>query len=132
MTTKTLINPDRIRKVPKQFSWIDGRLVRDGHLDKCSHPAATLYLFLITVSDARGLSYYSDKSVCKRLSMDNHVLLEARSRLIQLNLIAYRQPLYQVLDLAPVKWESMIHRNDPGDPVQPLGQVLKQIMEGNS
>jgi len=42
MTTKILIRPDRIRKVPRQFNWIDGRLVRDGYLDKCDHPATTL------------------------------------------------------------------------------------------
>ena len=55
MPTKIPIHPDRIRQVPKQFSWIDGRLVRDRHLDRCSHPAAALYLFLVTVSDAQGL-----------------------------------------------------------------------------
>ena len=71
MATKTLINPDRIRKVPKQFTWIDGRLVRDGYLQQCNHGAAALYLFLVTVSDARGVSYYGDNSVCKQLSMDH-------------------------------------------------------------
>jgi hypothetical protein len=130
MTTKQPIHPDRIRKVPKQFSWIDGRLVRDGYLDKCSHPAAALYLFLTTVSDAKGLSYYSDISVCKRLKMVKSTLSETRSELIQLNLIAYKKPLYQVLDLAPR--EMSLPRNSPLDPIQPLGQVLQQIMEGRS
>lgn len=130
MTTKQPIHPDRIRKVPKQFSWIDGRLVRDGYLDKCSHPAATLYLFLTTVSDAKGLSYYSDISVCKRLKMVKITLSETRSELIQLNLIAYKKPLYQVLDLAPQ--EMNLPRNSPQDRMQPLGQVLQQIMEGRS
>lgn len=130
MTTKQPIHPDRIRKVPKQFSWIDGRLVRDGYLDKCSHPAATLYLFLTTVSDAKGLSYYSDISVCKRLKMVKITLSETRSELIKLNLIAYKKPLYQVLDLAPQ--EINLPRNGPQDRMQPLGQVLQQIMEGRS
>lgn len=127
MTVKHVIHPDRIRKIPKQFSWIDGRLVRDGYLDKCTHPDASLYLFLITVSDARGLSYYSDNSVCKHVSMDSCLLSESRLRLIQLGLIAYKPPLYQVLDLAP--FEKQIPRNNPGDSMQPFGQILKQIME---
>ena len=128
MTKKQLIHPDRIRKIPKQFSWIDGRLVREGYLDKFKHPDASLYLFLITVSDARGLSYYSsDNSVCKRLSMDSCLLSESRLRLIQLGLIAYRNPLYQVLDLAPC--EKQVPRNSPGDSMQSVGQLLKQIME---
>jgi hypothetical protein len=50
---KTILNHDRIRKIPKQFSWIDGRFVRDGHLQKCSHGGAALYLFLVTVADSR-------------------------------------------------------------------------------
>lgn len=127
MTIKQVIHPDRIRKIPKQFSWIDGRLVREGYLDKFKHPDASLYLFLITVSDDKGLSYYSDNSICKRLSMDSCLLSESRLRLIQLGLIAYVNPLYQVLDLAP--YEKKIPRNRPGDSVQSIGQVLKQIME---
>jgi hypothetical protein len=130
MSTKSPIHPDRIRKIPKQFSWIDGRLVRDGYLDCCSHSAAGLYLFLVTVSDARGLSYYSDQSVCKRLQMDTCLLSEARLELIKLSLIAYRKPLYQVLDLTPQ--EVVYPRNNPQDPLQPFGQVLQQIMEGRS
>jgi len=118
----------RIRKIPKQFSWIDGRFVRDGYLDQCKYPDACIYLFLIAVSDARGLSYYSDDSVCKRLSMDSSCLLsESRLRLIQLGLIAYKSPLYQVLDLAP--FEKKFSRNSPDDHIQPFGQILKQIME---
>lgn len=127
MAVKHVIHPDRIRKIPKQFSWIDGRLVRDGYLDKCKHSDASLYLFLIAVSDARGLSYYSDNSVCKRLSMDSCILSESRLRLTQLGLIAYKKPLYQVLDLAPLGKE--IPRNSPSDSMQPFGQILKQIME---
>lgn len=38
MPVKIPIHPERIRQVPRQFSWVDGRLVRDRHLDKCSHP----------------------------------------------------------------------------------------------
>jgi hypothetical protein len=127
MTTKQVIHPDRVRKIPKQFSWIDGRFVRSGYLDKCKHSDASLYLFLITVSDARGLSYYSDKSVCKRLSMDSCLLSESRLRLIQLDLIAYKNPLYQVLDLELL--EKKILRNIPGDSMQSIGQLLKQIVE---
>jgi len=128
METKNPINPDRTRKVPKQFTWIDGRLVRDGYLQQCSHEAAALYLFLITVSDVQGLSYYGDKSVCKQLSMDSCHLAESRLQLIQLSLIAYRKPLYQVLDLAPVNLVTPA-RNCSETPVQSLGQILKQLGE---
>lgn len=95
------IVPERIRRIPRQFNWVDGRLVRDGHLDHCSHSAAALYLFLLTVADAKGMSYYSDNSLCRRLQMQACLLAAARRELIQAGLIAYRKPFYQVLDLAP-------------------------------
>lgn len=130
MVTKIPIHPDRIRKIPKQFNWIDGRLVRDGYLGGCSHPAAALYLFLVTVSDVQGLSYYSDPSVCKHLQMEKCILSGSRLELIRLSLIAYKKPLYQVLDLAP---RTIVHaRNNPQDPMQPFGQILQQVMEGRS
>ncbi|MFO7838003.1 MAG: hypothetical protein R6X08_00710 [Desulfosalsimonadaceae bacterium] len=129
MTDKQPILPHRIRQVPKQFSWVDGRLVRDHHIDRCSHQAAALYLFLVTVADAQGLSYYGDSTICKRLATDSSVLAAARLELVQLNLIAYRQPLYQVLDLAPQELTMPEQRNQPGDAPQSLGQIFRTMME---
>jgi len=133
MVTKTPICPDRIRKVPRQFSWLDGRLVRDRHLDQCSHCGAALYLFLVTVSDAQGLSYYSDKTLCRRLRMEEFLLGQTRHELIQLGLISYRKPLYQVLDLTPKPAKPVVltQRSHPEDDMRPFGQILRTIMEAN-
>ena len=46
MIRKRLIDPRRRRKIPRQFNWVDHRLVRGGYLKRCSHPALALYLFL--------------------------------------------------------------------------------------
>jgi len=46
----------KLRQVPQQFSWVDQRLVRERHIDQLGHAACTLYLFLVTVADAQGLS----------------------------------------------------------------------------
>ena len=81
MVQKHPIYPDRIRKVPKQFSWLDQRLVRDHLIDRCSHRAAALYLFLVTVADAQGLSYYSDRCISQRLAMEENTLAQARQEL---------------------------------------------------
>jgi hypothetical protein len=53
--------------VPRQFSWIDHRLVRDGHITRCTANALALYLLLCTVADAQGLSYYSDAKAASLL-----------------------------------------------------------------
>lgn len=99
MAIKRLICPERVRKVPAQFSWVDHRLVRERHIERCDVHAAALYLFLVTVADAQGLSYYSDTSVARRLSMALGRLAQARKDLIRIGLIAYERPLYQVLAL---------------------------------
>ena len=99
MVQKRLLCPERVRKIPKQFSWLDQRLVRDRHIERLSHRAAALYLFLATVADARGLSYYSDRSISQRLGMDAGTLDSACRELVRVGLIAHQSPLYQVLDL---------------------------------
>ena len=124
MITKHPIIKNRIRKVPKQFSWVDHRLVRDGHIEKFSHPAAALYLFLVTVGDANGLSYYGNKSIMKRLLMDQSTLQNARSNLIQNGMIAWQEPLYQILSLD----SDMTKRSPMGQPLS-LGNILNKAME---
>jgi hypothetical protein len=99
---KRVLNPERLRKVPPQFSWIDHRLVRDNYFVRCDHSAWTLYLFLTSVADVEGLSYYSDASLMRRLKMDPLQLSASRQQLIQAGLIAYEKPLYQVLSLESV------------------------------
>lgn len=63
MVAKRILCSERLRRLPGQFSWIDHRLVRKKHICGISHSALALYLFLLTVSDAEGLSYYSDDTV---------------------------------------------------------------------
>jgi len=56
-------------------------------------------LFLLTVADARGLSYYSQPSLMSHLSLGTLRFIQARTQLIEADLIAYQHPLYQVLAL---------------------------------
>jgi hypothetical protein len=95
----------KLRRVPPQFSWVDQRLVRERYIDQLSHAACALSLFLVTVADAQGLSYYADPSLCQRLSMPGPELHRARQALITRGLVAYQPPLYQVfaLDAAPIR-----------------------------
>jgi len=116
---KRVLCPRRLRKVPSQFSWVDHRLVRDRHLCRCSHPALALYLFLVTVCDGQGLSYYSDASLMRLLKFDPLGLARARQELIDAKLIAYQRPLYQVLALeaaapSPRQVQPPAGLSDPG------------------
>ena len=101
MMHKRLLYPQRQRRTPEQFSWVDHRLVRERRLEPCSAQAWALYLFLVTVADAKGLSYYSDASLTARLPLDRDRLGQARDELIGADLVAFEPPLYQVLSLDP-------------------------------
>ena len=100
MKSKVLINPGRKRKIPRHFSWVDHRLIRSNYLVRCSCDALALYLFLLTVGDYEGLSYYRDESILKYLNLsEKNSISKCRRELIDAELISYLGGLYQVLDL---------------------------------
>lgn len=99
MSPKFLLNPSRLRRVPARFSWLDQRLIREGHLRGCGAEAWALYLFLVLVADAQGLSWYSERRLCLELRTDPTGLAKARCTLQDADLIAYAVPFYQVLEL---------------------------------
>ena len=128
MVSKYPILPQRVRRVPRQFSWVDQRLIREHYIELCSHPAAALYLFLVTVGDAQGMSYYADTSIMQRLCMDLSALRQARDNLVRAGLIAWKKPLYQVLSLdhdGPAPRQAMAQALS-------LGDILKRAMGGAS
>ncbi|MBF0583619.1 MAG: hypothetical protein HQL80_05205 [Magnetococcales bacterium] len=124
MAHKFVIRPDRLRRVPAQFSWIDHRLVRERYIQRCNSQAWTLYLFLVTVGDDQGLSYYSDRSIQNLLSIDQTALEQARDSLIRAEMVAFDAPLYQVLSLDKyVDRETLQINTGP----QSIGAILRQI-----
>jgi len=131
MIHKRLLRADRLRQIPASFSWVDHRLVRDHHLERCGHRAWTLYLFLLTVADAQGLSYYSDPSIGRSLKMAPTELAAARQELIQADLIAYQKPLYQVLCLDAPPGPSSPSEKRLGQAAS-LGDILRRALEGGT
>ncbi|RLD03271.1 MAG: hypothetical protein DRI32_07615 [Chloroflexi bacterium] len=90
---------DRIRVIKSGFGWVDHRLVRNRYVDRCSVHALALYLFLVTVSDADGVSFWGDGAICERLPLTHGELLVCRQELIDADLLAYEKPVSQVLQL---------------------------------
>jgi hypothetical protein len=79
MIQKRLIRPERLRQVPPSFNWADHRLVRDHYIERCDCTSLALYLFLVVVSDAQGLSYYSEASLCRRLIIEERLIVPSRT-----------------------------------------------------
>jgi len=123
MIQKKMIDPARRRRLPEGFGWVDHRLVRENLIECFGAESLALYLFLLTVGDKNGVSWYSDTSICKRLkSLDLTVssLKTLRNELIVGELVAYRKSHYQVLELPHPQV------------VNNFRQILKSAMDGNS
>jgi len=129
MMQKRVLRPERLRQVPAQFSWIDQRLVRENFLRRAEPAAWALYLVLVTVADAQGLSYYSDASLSRLLQLEPLQLAQARQQLLAGDLVAYQKPLYQVLSLPS--------RFTPAAPARAgqamsVGDILRRVVEGGA
>jgi hypothetical protein len=96
---KRILQAERLRRVPPQFSWIDHQLVRAHYLRRADAKAWALYLVLVTVGDEHGLSYYGERALAQLLTMTVEEVIAARRQLITAGVIAYEAPLYQVLAL---------------------------------
>jgi hypothetical protein len=116
--------------VPRQFSWIDQRLVRDHHIQGRSSHALALYLFLCTVADAQGLSYYSDTRLGDLLGLSGTDLRAARSELRSAGLVAWQSPFYQVLSLERVSQQTPAGPPTPSTgEVRSAAELLRAIMQ---
>ena len=100
MSQKHIPKPSQVRRVPKQFSWVDHRLVRLSYLRGRSPHALALYLFLIVVADADGVSWYGDERISVELGFSQRSVRQVRTELEKAALIAYDRPFYQVLALS--------------------------------
>jgi hypothetical protein len=132
MREKYLIRPERLRQIPSGFSWVDHRLIRERRLEGCSHGAWALYLFLVTVGDAQGLSYYSEAALDRHLGLDVGALASLRGELVQADLIAYRKPLYQVLALPEAGSGTPTGESPRRGQVQSVGEILRRALSGGA
>lgn len=83
--------PQRIRNMPPSFAWIDHRLRSEGVLPRLRPEDLGLYLFLTLAADRHGLSCWRlDRIQHAVPCFDRHALWDARTRLVELDLIAYR------------------------------------------
>lgn len=101
MFTKKILNPNRVRCIEGGFSFIPHRFLNDGFLASLKQKEILLYLFLTLASDRHGLSFYAYDSICSLLGLSVDDYIEARDGLIEKDLIAFDEDLFQVLNLPP-------------------------------
>jgi len=94
--------PDRVRSIHGSFSWIDHRFLRQGFDQGLTRVEKLLYFVLIAVSNSDGVSFYSDERLAEVLEIRHgHELTGARNELAARDLIAFKDGVYQVLELPP-------------------------------
>ena len=96
---KKPVDAERVCTMPAQFGAVDRRLVYQKHICRMSTEQIALYVFLQCVSDAEGLSFYSDERICEYLHFTLNRLWKAREHLIQGGFLLYSRPIYQLLNL---------------------------------
>ncbi len=90
---------DRVRSIPRSFSWIDRNLLHQGILEKLSAEEILLYFFLALVAGPEGTSFWSHATIAKLLKLSLDEVLTALRSLIAKDLVAFSYPTYQVLSL---------------------------------
>ena len=99
MIPKHPVKPQRVRRIPNGFGWVDHRLARERLFSGLSHSSLALYLLLVAVADGEGLSYWSERTICEFLDMSSQALRDARQELERADLVAYDDPIFQVLSI---------------------------------
>ena len=131
MKRKILIEPRLKRRIPAHFTWVDHKLVRNGHIRKCSIGALGFYLFLVAVSDCDGLSFYGDKRIALELNIPEDAVISMRMELVSRRLIAYQDGIYQLLNLQEDDPEHRISStHSPYQGICHAGDIASKIIGG--
>ena len=79
--------------------------MREHYIERADVSAWALYLFLASVADASGLSYYAEASLCRRLHLDPRQLARARGGhcvcAVEIGPLAVAWGQFQVVSFAP-------------------------------
>jgi regulatory protein YycH of two-component signal transduction system YycFG len=95
----------------KSYSIIDHQILHGGYLHRLSHEAMVLYLFLVTVGDRDGRSFYAEVNIMEILRLDDGRLEAARRELLHEGLIDYRRPYWRVNNLQRSKGNDRGHKS---------------------
>jgi hypothetical protein len=132
MIKKKVLQPNRMRRIERGFSFIPHRFLTDGFLASLDPKELLLYFFLVLVSDRQGLSFYSYDTICSLLQLSVDDYIGARDALVEKDLIAFDGTLFQVLDL-PAKPTTGTGRGDnqrQQEVRHRIGQALREQGHG--
>jgi hypothetical protein len=93
------LEPRRIRHPRGAYGWTDLKIVTEGYLERLEAPVAFTYLFLCTVGNCQGMSFWSHMRMARMLRLTPEAVREAIERLVDANLVASNGRVVQVLPI---------------------------------
>lgn len=93
------LEPRRIRQPRGAYGWVDLRFVTEGHLQALDPGAALTYLFLCTVGNREGISFWSRPRMARLLNLPEETIEIAMRTLSAADLIVASDRVIQVLPL---------------------------------
>jgi len=108
--SKSVLMPNRVRKISGSFAFVEHRFFQDGFFETLNQSELQLYFFLVLVGNRVGVSWYSYDRICTMFRIIPDEYIDARNGLIDKDLIAFDGRIYQVLSLPdkPVVSESCV------------------------
>jgi len=110
------LEPRRVRYPRGAYGWVDLRIVTEGHLATLDQGAALVYLFLCTVGNREGISFWSRARMARTLSLSPEAVEAALKALVEADLIAATERAVQVLS---VPGGGADRRAGPATPLNP-------------
>lgn len=94
-----VIDPTRVRKPCGPYGWVDLRIATEGHLERLGSHAALVYLFLCTVGNRTGVSFWSHDRMARAVGLPRNAVQSLLEQLVTANLIVCSGRFTQVLPL---------------------------------
>jgi hypothetical protein len=116
------LEPRRVRYPKGAYGWVDLRIVTEGHLQGLGPEAALVYLFLCTVGNRAGLSFWSRERISRMLHLTREEIDGALARLIAADLIAANDRIVQVLPVPDGCRRHLDDRTAPGAEDRPAAK----------
>lgn len=82
--------PELVRDPVGSFGWLEDRLLHDGHLARLGAGGIAVLTLLALAADRKGASFYGRARMAERLGLSATLIDEGLTRLLALNLVAFR------------------------------------------
>lgn len=91
------LEPRRVRYPKGAYGWAEQKIVTDGHIQALGCTPALVYLFLCTVGNREGISFWGRPRMARTLNLSGDAIDEALEALVAADLIAATDRIVQVL-----------------------------------